>query len=127
MNVMVTGSRDWPADEWPKIYDVLDRLAAHAPEGMTLLHGEAAGPDSWADEWAAGTWETVEVKRFPPDYERYGASAPHVRNDEMLKLADIVIAFWDGKSRGTKSVIEKAKKRNLAFEVYSPSGVYVEV
>ncbi len=123
MRVMVTGSRDWPAGEWAKIYDVLDGLLDRCDEEFILLHGAAAGPDSWADEWAADAWGNISVKRFPPDYEAHGKRATHVRNDEMLKEADLVVAFWDGKSRGTKSVIDKAVKRGIAFEVHSPAGV----
>lgn len=134
MTIMVTGSRDWPVDEWAAIYDVLDRLANRAAEHndtLYIVHGAAAGPDSLADEWASDTWHEVEVEDFPPDYETHGKRAPHVRNDVMLSLVQddqgTVIAFWDGKSRGTKSVIDKAIKRGLNFEVYSPAGVYVEV
>lgn len=128
---MVTGSRNWPPDEWPTIYDALDalseRLDREGTHRFTLLHGSAEGPDSWADEWASESWGEVEAKAFPPDYGKHGKRAPHVRNDEMLAQADYVLAFWDGKSRGTKSVIDKAVKRGLDYEVHSPAGVYVEL
>jgi hypothetical protein len=123
---MVTGSRSWPADEWPKVFDVLDALLDERGAPLVILHGAAEGPDSWADEWATDVWGDVTAEAFPPDYDSYGKRAPHVRNDEMLRLADYVVAFWDGKSRGTKSVIDKAAKRGIEYEVHSPAGVYVE-
>jgi hypothetical protein len=45
-----------------------------------------------------------------PDYKKYGRGGPLKRNDLIVKEADLVLAFWDGKSRGTKNTIDKAKK-----------------
>ncbi len=46
----------------------------------------------------------------PADWQKFGKSAGPKRNREMVITADCVIAFWDGKSRGTKSLIEYAKQ-----------------
>ena len=45
-----------------------------------------------------------------PDYARYSRGAPLVRNKEIVALADLVIAFWDGKSKGTRFVIAYCEK-----------------
>jgi hypothetical protein len=127
---MVTGSRDWPLDQWPVIYNALSELrlrAANRGEGFSLLHGGAKGADEIAGDWADDQGIDWLVEEYRPDYEAHGSRAPHVRNDLMLGLCDYVVAFWDGKSRGTKSVIKKAQKRGLVYEVHSPAGVYVEV
>ena len=125
--VLVCGSREWPYDQWTTIYDVLDRYAEALGERFVILHGGAMGADSWAAEWGQTQPHVEEVYLYEPKYDQHGKRAPHVRNDLMLDEADHVIAFWDGKSRGTKSVIDKAIKRGLSFEVHSPAGVYVEV
>jgi len=125
--VMVTGSRDWPSDEWHAIYSALDDFADAHEGSFHLLHGGAMGPDSWAAEWAKSSPRVEEVWLYKPKYDLHGTRAPHVRNDLMLREARHVIAFWDGKSRGTESVIAKAQKLGLAYEVHSPRGVYVEV
>ena len=47
---------------------------------------------------------------FLPEYSRYGRGAPLKRNPQIIEYADVVIAFWDGKSKGTKYVIDNCKK-----------------
>lgn len=126
-NLMVTGSRDWPADEWTKVWDALDAALKRCVHPFVLLHGGAVGVDSMADDWAECQNGEVEICVFKPDYVAHGSAAPHVRNDAMLREADHVMAFWDGQSRGTKSVIDKAIRSEIGYEVYSPEGVYVEV
>ena len=51
------------------------------------------------------------------EYKRYGKGAPLKRNMEIINYSDIVIAFWDGSSKGTKFVIENCKKQNKQIEV----------
>ena len=64
--------------------------------------------DSVADSWAkANNLETIIYK---PNYKVYGKRAPLVRDEEMVEFADIVIAFWDGKSKGTLYTVNYAKK-----------------
>ena len=53
----------------------------------------------------------------PADWDTYGKPAGHIRNAEMAQIATHLLAFWDGKSPGTASMIEKAEKRNLEIEV----------
>ena len=47
---------------------------------------------------------------FLPEYERYGRAAPIVRNKQIVDYADKIVAFWDGSSKGTLSVIRYAQK-----------------
>lgn len=49
---------------------------------------------------------------FKAEWGKYGRAAGPIRNEEMAKIADCVICFWDGKSAGTKSMINLAKKYN---------------
>ena len=53
-----------------------------------------------------------------PEYSRYGRSAPLKRNLLIIDYSDLVIAFWDGKSRGTKYVIDHCEKQGVNVEVY---------
>ena len=53
-----------------------------------------------------------------PDYERFGRGAPLKRNITIIEHADIVLAFWDGKSRGTKFVIDNCHRRNIPIKIY---------
>ena len=114
--IMVSGSRGWTNEE--KVRSELDRL--HEEIGpFELMHGGAQGPDNFAYWWAL-EHEDVVGRSFLPNYQEHGKAAPHVRNDKMLDRADRVIAFWNGVSRGTKSVIDKARKRGLEVEVVQP-------
>ena len=73
-----------------------------------IVHGGAVGTDSIADSWAkANNLETIIYK---PNYKVYGKRAPLVRDEEMVNFCDVVIAFYDGKSRGTKYTFDYAKK-----------------
>jgi hypothetical protein len=109
---LVTGSRDWR--DKTKLVDALDLALAFNPN-MRLIHGGAAGADRLAHDWAKE--RGVPVQSFAPDYSRPSPQRYHERNDRMLALADQVVAFWDGESRGTKSVIDKARQRGLRLQV----------
>jgi hypothetical protein len=83
---------------------------------VTIIHGKAQGADMLADNWAI----RHEVKRdvYPADWTTHGKKAGILRNAEMLASGvDLVIAFWDGKSRGTKNMIDRAKKAGVPVEL----------
>ena len=69
--------------------------------GDVIVSGGARGVESIAASWARR--QGFAVIEHKPDYRRYGKAAPHVRNSQIVADADRVVAFWDGKSRGTKS------------------------
>ena len=59
----------------------------------------------------------MKLKEFLPNYEKYGRIAPLKRNITIIENADMVLAFWDGKSRGTKFTIDKAKQRGIPVQI----------
>lgn len=59
----------------------------------------------------------LTIKRFPPDWDSFGKKAGALRNIEMAKYGETLIAFWDGKSKGTKHMIDTAKERGLKVKV----------
>ena len=59
----------------------------------------------------------IKLTEILPDYKRYGRGAPLKRNITIIENADPVLAFWDGKSLGTKYVIDNCIKRNIPVEV----------
>lgn len=60
----------------------------------------------------------IKLTEFLPEYTRFGRSAPLKRNITIIEYSDIVIAFWDGKSRGTKFVIDNCRKLGVEVRVY---------
>ena len=100
MKVAVIGSRGLHVTNFEK----------YLPEGVSeIVSGGARGIDSDAELYAHENGLKMTV--FLPDYARYGRGAPIRRNKEIVDYADEVIAFWDGKSRGTMNVIEYCKKQ----------------
>ena len=80
-----------------------------------IISGGASGVDSLAEKYADDNRLSKLILR--PNYKRYGKAAPIRRNYEMVDLSDKIIAFWDGRSRGTKATIEYAKKRQKDIEI----------
>ena len=84
-------------------------LSKYLPVGTTeIVSGGARGVDTSAREYA--NTNGIPLKEFLPDYSKHGKGAPLVRNIVIINYADVVLAFWDGKSKGTLSVIEYCKK-----------------
>jgi YspA, cpYpsA-related SLOG family len=112
MKTIICGSRDcWN----PKILnDALD----HCGWTPTLvISGCARGADLLGEQWA--TANNIPILRFPAQWNKYGKSAGYLRNKEMLKEAEAVIALWDGRSKGTEHMIKiAAKSLRIHIQVY---------
>lgn len=82
-----------------------------------LVHvGDARGVDAIAADFAHRYFNDVVVHK--PDWDKYGKSAGPIRNQEMIDQSDVLIAIWDGKSRGTKGTIDMALKRGIETHVH---------
>lgn len=81
-----------------------------------VLSGKASGADWLGELWAAEN--DIPVVLFPADWERYGKGAGFKRNALMAVNADQLIALWDGKSHGTKHMINTANALKLKVFVY---------
>lgn len=82
---------------------------------LIFLSGNCAGADKLGERFAKENGFSIE--RFPADWETFGKSAGPIRNRKMAEAADYVICFWDGKSRGTASMINYAKKLGKPVKV----------
>ena len=87
------------------------------PETTEIVSGGARGVDTSAREYAHA--HGIKLTEFLPEYEQFGKSAPLKRNITIIEHADIVLAFWDEKSRGTKFVISNCKKRGIPVNVFA--------
>lgn len=110
MKVAVIGSRSLS----------VPNLRKYLPEGVTeIVSGGARGVDTSAREYALANG--IKLTEFLPEYEKYGRSAPLKRNITIIKNADLVLAFWDGRSHGTKFVIDNCKKLGIPVKVFIPA------
>ena len=80
-----------------------------------IVSGGAVGVDFCAAEYAKRNG--LKLTEFLPQYERYGRAAPIVRNKQIVDYADKIIIFWNGRSKGTLSVIKYVKKIGKPFEI----------
>ncbi len=95
---------------------IIDNIKEYLPCDVTeMVSGGAKGIDQCAREYAIA--ENIKLTEFLPDYGRYGRYAPLERNIRIINYADRIIALWDGKSKGTKHIIDNCKKMNKKIEV----------
>lgn len=95
----------------------VDNLEKYLPNGISeIISGGARGVDTSAREYAVS--HGLKLTEFLPEYSVYGRAAPIKRNISIIENADFVLAFWDGRSHGTKSVIDACKKREIPYAVY---------
>ena len=79
-------------------------MSMYMPPGTTeIVSGGARGIDSCAKEYAVS--HGITITEFLPEYNKYKKGAPLKRNIKIVQYADEVLAFWDGKSKGTEFVI----------------------
>lgn len=81
----------------------------------TIVSGGAKGADELAVQFA--NQHQIELVIFAPEYQKYARAATMIRNRQIVDYADVMIAFWDGKSTGTKYTINHAKKRNKIVHI----------
>ena len=122
LRVIIAGSRDF------NDYDLLKKSAIDIfnkktmlPDLSRIVSGGARGADTLGERFANEMG--LEITRFIPDWDGLGKRAGYVRNAEMAKYSvedyndGMLIAFWDGKSKGTKHMIDLANKHGLEVHV----------
>lgn len=82
----------------------------------TVISGAARGVDRLGEMWA--TEFNVPCERFPADWDAHGKAAGYKRNEQMADNAEALIALWDGTSKGTKHMIDIAKRKGLQIHVH---------
>lgn len=114
---LVVGSRS--ITDYNYIKEALDYFLQNKSE-ITIVSGGARGVDSLAERYAKE--HNYELKIFPADWDKYGKSAGYIRNDEMHKYISQfsdrgIVAFWDGKSKGTAQNFGLASRYNTPIKI----------
>ncbi len=107
MKIGIIGSRNL------KILNFKKYLPSNVTE---IVSGGARGIDTCAKEYAIENH--IKLTEFLPEYKKFGKVAPLKRNDLIIDYSDMIIAFWDGHSNGTKYVIENSKRKNKPIRIY---------
>lgn len=114
MRVGVVGSRDYPS------YDIIRYTLSRISISLLVSGGGGnadLGGERYADE------NGIEKLIFPADWKQFGKGAGFIRNTDIVKNSDVIIAFWDGKSRGTQDTLRKAIKMDVPYKIITPDGI----
>ena len=105
MKIIVAGSRTFT--DYNMTRDILNNISEFNMI-TTIISGQARGADTQGEMWAASY--KIPVKKYPANWTDYGKRAGYIRNEQMAKEGDMLIAFWDGKSKGTKHMLDTMRK-----------------
>ena len=123
-NIIIAGSRDFTN------YNIVKKslknflLSKQTSDKPTIICGMARGADMLG--YRIAKEYKLPLKEFPADWS-IGKSAGYIRNEQMAKYAHdhgngVLLAFWDGQSKGTKWMIELAKKYKLEVHIFNFKG-----
>lgn len=107
--IIVAGSRTF--SDYELLSKRLEKLIAADRERVEIVCGEAKGADSLGRRYAQE--HEIPIRSFPADWKNYGKSAGMVRNQKMANYGNELIAFWDGRSAGTRNMIRLAKEKGM--------------
>jgi hypothetical protein len=110
MKLIIAGSRDFEDYEYLK-----ENISSINGVITEVVSGTARGADRLGERYADE--HGIKCKKIPANWDKYGKSAGYKRNEQMAKYADNLIAFWDGKSKGTGHMIDIAKRLGLNVHV----------
>lgn len=105
----IVGSRDCPPID----------IASHMGEvpfiPEVIVSGGAKGADTFAREYAIRN--NIRLLEFIPDYKKFGRIAPIIRNRQIVENCDFLLAFWNGKSPGTRHALDYAKRKGKPVSI----------
>lgn len=115
MKLIIAGGRYF--NNYELLKEKVDYFLSNESGDIEIVSGKARGADSLGEKYAKE--KGYPVKEFPAKWNEYGKRAGYLRNEEMALYATHCVCFWDGKSKGTKHMIDLAKKSNLNLRVVS--------
>ena len=117
MKLIVAGSRS--ISDYDLVKKAIDSLVNEGLVVTAIIEGTAKGVDRLASRYAIE--HGIENIRVPAEWKLYHQGAGVIRNKKMAEMGDILLAFWDGTSRGTNNMIKTANTKGLPVRV-----IYVE-
>ena len=121
IKVLVCGSRGF--NDYVLMKTQIMKLLNRFDTTITIISGGAKGADTLAEDVAKQLGISTTILK--PNWDKHGKSAGMIRNNAMLDMKpNIVLAFWDGKSKGTKHTIAEARKRKIEVHLVQYGGVH---
>lgn len=113
--IIIAGGREF--SDYQLLKEKVDNIISEKRKRfqIVIISGKARGADSLGERYA--NENAFNIMEFPADWDKYGKKAGYMRNTEMAENADALIAFWDGKSKGTKHMIDIATNKNLPIRI----------
>lgn len=113
--VIVAGGRDF--NNYGRLRSVIDFMLSgiKTQKHIEIVSGGAKGADVLGERYAKEMGYALKI--FPADWDKYGKKAGPVRNQQMADYGDALVAFWDGKSKGTANMIANARMKNLLVRI----------
>lgn len=114
--IIIAGSRDFT--DYRRAKEKLDEIVP-AYSDAEIICGGCRGADALGERYAKENG--IPIVYFPADWDKHGRAAGPIRNREMAEYAGndahgVLVAFWDGHSRGTMNMITTAAKHGC--EIY---------
>ena len=115
LKLIIAGGRDF--NDYPLLHSTVMGLATgiYKDKAISIVSGMAKGADHLGYLFAMQY--NVVTYKFPADWNHHGKRAGILRNIEMGKFSDVLLAYWDGKSRGTKHMIEYMQSLNKPVHI----------
>jgi predicted Rossmann fold nucleotide-binding protein DprA/Smf involved in DNA uptake len=117
MRIAIVGSRRY--SEPARVSDYVDAL----PPRASIITGSASGVDAAATKAARAKGIPVQV--MPASFDEMAdASRAAARNQRLVDACDVLVAFWDGSSKGSRTTVERALDAGKEVHVFvgKPSG-----
>lgn len=119
MKIVIAGSRSIGLVNRVYRYELTyPYLELYRPLYTEIVSGVCSrGADQAGEAYAR--YRGIPIKQFPADWDRYHKAAGYRRNAQMAEYADMLIALWDGRSNGTRHMI------NLMFKLRKPTNIHI--
>ena len=120
LRIIIAGGRKFIDSENLIEIEMTQLCMEHDLDDIQIISGGAKGADNEGEKFARK--HNTNLAIFPAQWDMYGKSAGYKRNKMMAEHADVLLAFWDGKSKGTEHMINIARDKGLKVVVvnYEP-------
>lgn len=116
VKLAIVGSRGF--QDYDALVEFIDRIIKENDYEVTeVISGGAKGADRLGELWARTRGYPIII--YQAEWDKYGKSAGFRRNYDIIQRCDIVFAFWDGESKGTKHDLELAEKFGKQIFLYN--------